>query len=104
MYVCLTRLSSDYVYKETFFEIRMYAIHTDFIYIFFSRMVFKSTIRNYIYGKEYVQNGEFLKRGANRNWALHSFLAIFGISHVRSRGSGNPYQLFLYFGSLSVHS
>ncbi len=66
------------MYEKLLSDLRMYAIHTVFLYTDLSRTVFKSTIRIFKYSKQYVQNGEFLKPNIDSNSNLHSFIAIFG--------------------------
>ncbi len=76
MYVWLTRHSFDYVYKESISDLRMYAVHTDFVYFDFSRTVFQSTIRIFKYVKKYVRNDKYLKQAASNNSDVHSYPAI----------------------------
>ncbi len=97
-------LTSDYVYREPFSDIRMYAVHTDILYIDFSRTVLKSTIRIFIYSKWYVQNGEISNPVGIRNQALHSFLSISGFLHVMKRSPYDSYPHFSYLVRLRVHS
>ncbi len=90
-------LAFDYVNEEIFSDFRMYAVHTDSLYIDFSRTFLKSTIRIFIYGKWYVQNGEFSNPVATGNPTPHSFSAISGFPHVMKSPPGKPHTLFSYF-------
>ncbi len=95
-------LTYDYVNKDTFFDFRMYAIHTDSLYTDLSRTVFKSTIRIFKYWEKYVRNDKFLKPAASKNSAVHSYPAISGFPHVKRRGPENYAYFFRIFGHLSM--